>query len=404
MILASLGKGLCPNCMSMEPEPAPGQDTRGTCSHCGGDLYKQNPPQLLPVGTVLDCGERSYHLGAVLGQGGFGVTYIGYDPAAGRKVAVKEYFPTRCAQRGEDGRTVEPLPGMEETYAGGRYSFVKEARVLSELEGMPSVVQALAYVETNNTAYLIMEYLDGTPLYRMVDPKTGKRIPAEKLLPPLKKLLYDISRLHDKKVIHRDIAPDNIMWMPDGSLKLLDFGSARSMEDGKSMTVMLKHGFAPVEQYQSHGQGTYTDVYAMAATIYYCLTAVTPPQSTERMLGGDDLQLKRPTALGVALAPEEEDALLWGLEVLPQNRPQTMGEFAQRLFPDLKPLIVQPQPAPQPQSAYQPRQQGRLWFQYGKEEWRNLGFQERMGSLWPLYLACALVLLFGIVALAWLVL
>lgn len=249
MILASLGKGLCPNCMSMEPELPPGQDTRGSCSHCGGDLYKQNPPQLLPVGTVLNCGEHSYHLGTVLGQGGFGVTYIGYDPAAGRKVAVKEYFPTRCAQRADDGRTVEPLPGMEETYAGGRYSFVKEARVLSELEGMPSVVQALAYVETNNTAYLIMEYLDGTPLYRMVDPKTGKRIPAEKLLPPLKKLLYDISRLHDKKVIHRDIAPDNIMWMPDGSLKLLDFGSARSMEDGKSMTVMLKHGFAPVEQY-----------------------------------------------------------------------------------------------------------------------------------------------------------
>lgn len=395
MILASLGEGLCPNCMNIVPEPAPGQDAR--CPRCGGDLCRQNQPQLLPVDTVLDCGERSYHLGAVLGQGGFGVTYIGYDPTAGRKVAVKEYFPTRCARRSDDGRTVEPLPGMEETYAGGRYSFVKEARVLSELEGMPSVVQAMAYVETNNTAYLIMEYLDGTPLYRMVDPRTGKRIPAEKLLPPLKGLLHDISLLHDRKVIHRDIAPDNIMWMPDGSLKLLDFGSARSMEDGKSMTVMLKHGFAPVEQYQSHGQGTYTDVYAMAATIYYCLTAVTPPQSTERMLGGDGLQLRRPTALGAALAPEEEDALLWGLEVLPQNRPQTMGEFARRLFPELA-RVAPPPPAPQP------RQTGKLWFQYGKEEWKALSLQERMGSLWPLYLACVLVLLFGFAALAWLTL
>ncbi len=257
-------------------------------------------------------------------------------------MAVKEYFPARCAKRGEDGITVVPLPGMEETYEGGRYSFVKEARVLSGLEGMPSVVQALAYLETNNTAYLVMEYLDGTPLHRLVDPKAGKRISPETLLPPLKNLLYDIGRLHEKKVIHRDIAPDNIMWMPDGSLKLLDFGSARSMEDGKSMTVMLKHGFAPVEQYQSHGQGTYTDVYAMAATIYYCLTAVAPAQSTERLLG--DARLKRPRELGVALTPEEEDALMAGLEVLPQARPQTMGEFARRLFPDLS----APEPAPVP--------------------------------------------------------
>ncbi len=344
--------GRCPSCMQVS-------DTEGRCSHCGGDLNRENPGFLLPVGTVLMKPNsthiwQDYQVGAVIGQGGFGATYIGLGSAVGPRVAIKEYFPTRCAQRSEDGHTVEALPGMEEVYEGGRYSFVKEARVLSELEGMPSVVQALAYLETNNTAYLVMEYLDGTPLHRMVDPKTGKRIPPEQLLPPLKKLLRDVSLLHDKKVIHRDIAPDNIMWMPDGSLKLLDFGSARSMEDGKSMTVMLKHGFAPVEQYQSHGQGTYTDVYAMAATIYYCLTAVVPMQSTERLLGGDSARLKRPTALGVALSPEEEDALLWGLEVLPQARPQTMGEFARRLFPDLgHKLIIEPPPPPPPPGLWQ---------------------------------------------------
>ncbi len=330
---------LCPSCMTACEDGE-------RCPRCGGSLHRENPSFLLPVGAVLrrpglpPC--HGYEIGAALGQGGFGVTYAGRDEAEGRRVAVKEYFPARCAKRGEDGITVVPLPGMEETYEGGRYSFVKEARVLSGLEGMPSVVQALAYLETNNTAYLVMEYLDGTPLHRLVDPKAGKRISPETLLPPLKNLLYDIGRLHEKKVIHRDIAPDNIMWMPDGSLKLLDFGSARSMEDGKSMTVMLKHGFAPVEQYQSHGQGTYTDVYAMAATIYYCLTAVAPAQSTERLLG--DARLKRPRELGVALTPEEEDALMAGLEVLPQARPQTMGEFARRLFPDLS----APEPAPVP--------------------------------------------------------
>ncbi len=290
---------------------------------------------LLPSGTAL--GDGRYVLGAVLGQGGFGVTYSGEEAGTGCRVAVKEYFPTRCSRRSGDGVTVEPLPGMEEIYEGGRFSFLKEARVLSELEGMPSVVQALAYLEENNTAYLVMEYLDGTPLHQLMAREPAKRLSPETLFPPLKRLLHDISLLHERKVIHRDIAPDNIMWMSDGTLKLLDFGSARSTEGGKAMTVMLKHSFAPVEQYQSHGQGAYTDIYAMAATIYYCLTGVVPAQASERAMAlqnGSPDPLKPPTALGAALTPEEESSLLWGLEVLPQKRPQTMGEFAERLFPE----------------------------------------------------------------------
>ncbi len=334
------GRGLCPSCM----QPAEGD----RCPRCGGDLHLENPPVLLPVGTVFKDGRgHSYILGAVLGQGGFGVTYIGREAETGRRVAVKEYFPTRCSQRSGDGHTVEPLPGMDAVYEGGRYSFVKEARVLSGLEGMPSVVQALAYLEENNTAYLIMEYLDGTPLHRLVDHKTGKRISPEKLFPPLRKLLYDISLLHEKNIIHRDIAPDNIMWMPDDTLTLLDFGSARSTEDGKSMTVMIKHGFAPMEQYQSRGQGAYTDVYAMAATIYYCLTATMPIQASERAMAlqsGTPDPLKRPTALGVALTAGEEDALMWALSVLPQDRPQSMGEFARRLFPEPAAMPSPPTP------------------------------------------------------------
>lgn len=327
---------LCPGCMH------PVQGDR--CPRCGRQLRQENPAFLLPVGTGLWNGEGfHYLLGAVLGRGGFGTTYIGVEEETGRRVAVKEYFPASCARRADDGVAVEPLPGMDEVYERGRYSFVKEARVLSGLEGMPSVVQALAYLEVNNTAYLVMEYLDGTTLYRMVDPKAGKRILPEKLFPPLKKLLHDISLLHDQRVIHRDIAPDNIMWMPDGTLKLLDFGSARSEEAGKTMAVMVKRGFAPVEQYRLHGQqGACTDVYAMAATIYYCLTATLPPEATERLVGGDSARLKRPTDLGVALTPEQEDALLWGLEVFPQARPQSMGEFARRLFPDLEPAADPP--------------------------------------------------------------
>lgn len=324
-------KRLCPGCMTcVEGEGR-------LCPRCGGEMDRRNPAFLLPVGAVLTPPDHpsqgGWQVGAVLGQGGFGATYVGRELDTERRVAVKEYFPTRCARRSRDGVTVEPLPGMEETYEKGRYSFVKEARVLSKLEGMPSVVQALAYLELNNTAYLVMEYLEGTPLHRMVDPKTNRRIPPETLLPPLRGLLRDIGLLHEKKVIHRDIAPDNIMWMPDGTLKLLDFGSARSTEGDQSMTLFLKYGFAPVEQLQSHGQGTYTDVYAMAATIYYCLTATVPAQASERLMDGKELP--PPTSLGVALAPEEESALMWGLAVLPKDRPQTMGEFSRALFPDL---------------------------------------------------------------------
>ena len=302
------------------------------CPHCGTRMDFQNKTYLLPVGTVLKdrAEEPGFLIGKALGQGGFGVTYIGMDLRRKQRVAVKEYFPVRCAMRGADGRTVEAnVPKFEAIYEGGRYSFLNEAKMLAGLEGMPSVVQGLAYMECNNTAYLVMEYLDGTPLYRIVQ-EQGK-MSVEQFFPPLRNLMWDIAKLHDRGVIHRDISPDNIMLMPDGSLKLLDFGCARSMEDGKSMTVMVKKGFAPVEQYQSHGQGPWTDVYALAATIYYCLTGEIPPSSVARQM--DDAELLSPIGLGAALTPEEESVLLWALSISPKTRPANMEVFVKHLFP-----------------------------------------------------------------------
>lgn len=312
---------LCPHCMRPAEEGS-------LCPRCGKSLRDGNPEHLLPVGTVLKGNQNRYRLGAHLGQGGFGVTYIALEEETGRRTAVKEYFPTRCSRRAPDGQ-VEAIPGQEGVYEGGRYHFVEEARMLASLEGMPAVVQGIDYIETNNTAYLVMEYLDGTPLYRIVNERG--RIPAGELLPRLRPLMEDIGKLHAAGVIHRDISPDNVMWMKTGNLKLLDFGCARSMEDGKSMTVLLKHGFAPVEQYQTHGQGPWTDVYALAATVYHSLTGVVPPTSTERLL---DDALQRPTALGAELSPAQEEALLWALAVPPKERPADMGAFCARLFPE----------------------------------------------------------------------
>ena len=157
------------------------------------------------------------------------------------------------------------------------------------------------------------------------------RFPAQTLLAAMEPLLADLGKLHASNVIHRDISPDNLLWMPDGTLKLIDFGCAHSMEDGKSVALQLKHGFAPVEQYQTRGQGPWTDLYALCATFYYCVTGIVPPSAAER-LERDSLQ--PPVSLGVDLTMRQQAALLWGLEVQPARRPQTAALLAAQLFAD----------------------------------------------------------------------
>ena len=315
----------CPYCMR--------QSESVICPHCGKSADIPQNSSMLPVGSVVNGGSgQLYQIGAPLGQGGFGITYVGLDCTLGRRVAVKEYFPTRCAWRTEDHR-VAPRQGMEDIFRGGIRSFLSEARMLATLEDNPSVVKVRGFFEFGGTAYLIMEYLDGKPLSKIVS-HSGP-MSAKELLPKLKPFLSDLHRLHQAGVIHRDIGPDNVMLMPDGTLKLLDFGCARSMEDGKSMTVLVKEGFAPVEQYMSRGQGAYTDVYALSATIYYTLTGIIPPSSVARL---EEDTMRRPNAAGANLTPTQEDALMWGLTVQPKFRPVNMEVFASRL---LAPVAVE---------------------------------------------------------------
>jgi len=309
---------LCPHCM----QPSETE----ICPHCGKPVSYTAAPNHLPVGTVLNAhGLHSYSLGAVIGQGGFGATYIAYDQTSKIRVAVKEYYPARCARRVQ-GQIV-PEAGKDTVYVSGMESFLKEAKTLAGIEKMDSVVQVLDYFQENNTAYLVMEYLDGTPLHTLVQ-KNGP-FSAQDLLPKLPALMRDLSRLHARGTIHRDIAPDNIMLMPDGSLKLLDFGSARSVLDAQSMTVLLKHGFAPIEQYQTHGQGPWTDVYALCGTIYYCLTGQVPMSSLDRL---DGEVMPAPSALGAQLTAQQEEVLLWGMTLQPKDRPQNMEEFSARFL------------------------------------------------------------------------
>ncbi len=325
----------CPHCIR--------EVERNYCPYCGGAVNWMADPGQLPVGTVLSRTDGySYQIGAAKGQGGFGITYAGMDLQNGRRVAIKEYYPGWCATRLSNYRVI---PGTQNDtgYRDGMRAFLEEAMMLSAVGALPSVVTVYDCFEANGTAYLVMEYVDGSPLHAIVS-KQG-RFTAQTLLPLLPNLLGDLGILHKSGIIHRDISPDNLILTAEGSLKLLDFGSARSMNASKNMTVLLKPGFSPVEQYQSTGQGPYTDLYAFASTIYYCLTGVIPPASFDRMTN-DTLQ--HPNALGAGLTAVQENALLWALAVRPEDRPATAERLSDALFGKAK---SRPVPVAAPASA-----------------------------------------------------
>ena len=311
----------CPYCM---------QQTEGeVCIYCGHSIRYEAEHGQLPAGMLLQSEQgTTYRLGAVLGQGGFGITYAAMDLKMMRRVAVKEYYPSHCATRSKLHQ-VSSMRGQEQSFADGKRSFLDEAMMLSAVGALPSVVTVLDCFEANGTAYLVMEFLDGVPLHGIVT-KTGK-MPASRLLPMLPELMEDLEVLHKAGVIHRDISPDNLMLMPNGKLKLLDFGSARSFQNDKTMTMLLKAGFSPIEQYRSHGQGSWSDVYALAATIYYCLTGVIPPSSVDRIM---EETLRSPNALGAQLPPMQEKVLLHAMEVQVSKRYQSIERFRRGLFPE----------------------------------------------------------------------
>ena len=336
----------CPNCLN---------ELRGeesVCTSCGKDATIENSLNCLPVGTKLNGrGGHRYIIGKTLGEGGFGTTYIAKDLADGTLVAVKEYLPKPCGIT-RSGLKVYPTC-QNEIYRHGLQRFLSEASMLHAVRDIPSIVHVLDFFEANDTAYMVMEYLNGITLRDFVR-KNGK-ISFRELLPKIGPLMNDIHTLHEAGVIHRDIAPDNIMMMSDGTLKLLDFGSARSMEDQKAMTVILKPGFAPTEQYMTAGQGPFTDIYEFCATVYFCITGRVPAGSLDRMqadVDGRPDPLARPYIMGADISPRNEQVLLKGLSVKPIDRQQSMMELIHGFVKeddDLQP--EPPNPKPQPKTA-----------------------------------------------------
>ena len=298
------------------------------CSECGRPYGSvETEPFALKPGTILD---GKYLVGEMLGQGGFGITYIGFDLLLEQKVAIKEYYPMSTGMVSRENSTtvvwssaVMQKSGMEK----GFDSFLKEARKMAKLGGIPGVVGVKSVFIQNETAYIVMDFIEGETLLK----KLQREGPMDygtciSLMTPIMQALAEV---HKHGIIHRDISPDNIMVQSDGKLILLDLGAAKDLDiqgkDGnvQSSQMVAKHGFSPVEQYGQAGKiGPWTDVYAMAATIYYCCTGVLPPSATDRMI--EDTLTCRPR-----LTKEEFDVLAFCMSVLPQKRPQNMDALFQ---------------------------------------------------------------------------
>lgn len=273
-----------------------------------------------------------YVIQEVLGQGGFGITYLGIDKLYGNKVAIKEYYPQKIAMRKAQYEDVVTVTSIEEknNYNKGKKRFLDEAQVMARFNQNEGIVKILDFFEANNTAYIVMEYLEGITLKQYLG-KYGViqfRNLIEMML-PLREALIEI---HSQGLIHRDISPDNIMVQHNGKLKLMDFGAARDYTESgnKSLTVILKSGYAPPEQYQTHGvQGPWTDIYALCATIYKCLTGITPPDAIARVM---DDKFKEPDQLDGKLSPDIKKILWKGMNIFPEERYQDIGEFGEDVY------------------------------------------------------------------------
>ena len=271
-------------------------------------------------------------VGMALGEGGFGITYIGRDLTLDMRIAIKEYYPNGCANRSHNfsNEVTMTQGGHGIDYEKDMRRFLSEARILARFSNEPGVVCVRDYFQENGTAYIVMEYLDGVTLKNYIA-KFGP-IPADTFIPMIDPILQVLADIHKQGLIHRDISPDNIMMLKNGRLKLLDFGAAREVTGDKSLSVVLKPGYAPEEQYRSKGQqGSWTDVYAMCATIYKCITGITPDESMQRVF---EDELKAPSVLGVSIPANQETALMQGLSVKSSDRIQTMDALRKAFLPD----------------------------------------------------------------------
>ncbi len=309
-------KKYCLNCMR--------EIASGTfCADCVNQEIPETAPHQLKPGTVLN---GKYLIGTVIGEGGFGITYIGRDLVLEKKVAVKEFYPMGHINRNNEksGYLTISTEEQRELVRKGMDRFLEEARNVAQFSEEPGIVDVKDFFEENDTAYIIMEYLEGKTLASHV--RELGTLNTERVFDLMIPVINALSKMHKLGVIHRDISPDNMMYLSKGTLKLMDFGAARYyMERNRELTSTIKRGYAPEEQYTSNSeQGPWTDVYGLCATIYKCITGVTPTDALERI---SQDHLKRPSELGTRITPQLENALMYGLALHAKDRCRSMEEL-----------------------------------------------------------------------------
>ena len=319
------------------------------CPHCGFDPRSvKGIEYALPMGTIL---AGKYLVGRVLGQGGFGITYVGWDIALERKVAIKEYYPSGQVSRnpGSRGLTWYTSVQSQQAKQNGTQMFLKEARKMSKVDDIPNVVRVRDLFQENETAYIVMDFVEGETLKARLE-KTGP-LPWEQAKGIFLPAIQAMEQVHQAGLVHRDISPDNLMLTPDGKVKILDLGAAKdlSVNNGASSMQVAKGGFSPFEQYTQRGSsGPWTDVYAMAATVYYTLTGKLPPVATDRVVE-DTISWEEPGLK--ALSAQALEALQKAMVISAKTRMQSMEELEKGLYS----TTVKPEPAPAPQPMQETR-------------------------------------------------
>ena len=289
-------------------------------------IGNKDVPYALKPGTKLN---DKYEIRSVIGTGGTSVIYLAYVSANRGDIAIKECFPSDYCSRGDN----------QELVVGSRHAelvqdtmerFEKEAVLMQENSANSGIMKVYEVFHANNTVYYVMEYLEGCSLKEYIDAQGGV-LDWEQTKTMLFPVFASLISLHRFNIWHRDISPDNIFVCKDDKIRIIDFGNAREGLSGASrMLDWAKEGYAPIEQYSDeYMQGTWTDVYSLAATLYRCLTGEAPKSVRKR---GRNEAIKSPRERGAIIPIHVEDAIMKGLAYLPQERYQTVADFKSDIY------------------------------------------------------------------------
>jgi serine/threonine-protein kinase len=310
---------VCPYCATENDEH------NATCKTCGANLTGAKFPTALPVGTLLQSGK--YKIEKILGQGGFGITYKAFNTALGIPVVVKECHPMGASRT---GTTLRPPGTMQRAeFLETRARFADEAKLVAQLtlnKPNANIVRVYDVFTENETEYYTMEFLEGKPLSKIIEERGT--LPESEVIEIARQVIMALDDVHKAGLLHRDIKPDNIMMVARGAV-LIDFGSARAFAAPGKQSIIVTPGYAPLEQYASEAKrGPFTDIYALAGTLYTALTGLEPVPATDRVSG-----TKQPSAKesNPKVSKGMSDVLMRAMAMKIDERPQTADQFLAEL-------------------------------------------------------------------------